>query len=214
MSTDEADEDNVNLKLMNACKKGDLEFVEHLLLKESNYNVNTQDENGSTCLHDTAVHNCQFISISKLLLEYGASVNIKDNEGNTPLHNAVLFHCIENVKLMMSYKPDLSLVNEDNASAIDFAANTEDNEILKLLVGEKFVESKKPKKVKSKRKNKKGNNIKNIKNVKSYLPIPAINSPSILKKRKLTETDKIVNQSSLGYDNICKRVKFDLDVAF
>lgn len=205
MSVDNPDVDEASLKLQKACKKGDFEYVANFFQTHSSYNVDIKDEQGGTCLHDTAVHTCQFVSITKLLLEHGASVNIKDNEGNTPLHSAVLFHCVENVKLMMGYNADLSLVNHNNVSAIDFAENAEDAEILRLLLGKKFVETEASTKSKSKQKK-----ASRLRKFKTFLPIPPIDSPSILKKRKRCKLEENINLTHEENENSCKRVKFKL----
>ena len=102
---------NNNLALLEACKCGDLETVRSIL-NNSKADINQSDHLLWTGLHEASIHNCQFSEITKCLLENGAYVNLQDENGDTPLHGAVLFHAIENVKLLLEYKADITIKNK------------------------------------------------------------------------------------------------------
>ena len=189
-----------NIKLYKVCREGNVRSLKQILKDYENVlDINAKYENGSTCLHEVTIHNCQYAEMVKILLEHGASVNFQDDDGNTPLHTAVLFHCVENIKEIMNYNPNISLKNQDGATAVDFAKNIEDTELESLLTGTEVKERK--------RKLRQGSQISRSVNrkIKSFLPVTPITSPSILKKRKLI---KEVESSSPLTKRFC--VKFDL----
>ena len=182
------DEDNASVKLYKICLEGNVKELKQIL-KSENVDINAQHENGVTCLHEVAIHNCQFAEMVSLLLKHGASVNLQDNDGNTPLHSAVLFHCMDNIKEIMKYKPDINIKNQDGVTAVDFSRSVEDTELESLLTGTEVKERK--------RKRRQGSTIVRSVNkmIKSFLPLTPIMSPSVLKKRKIANNES--GESSL-----------------
>ncbi|XP_066922250.1 ankyrin repeat domain-containing protein 23-like [Clytia hemisphaerica] len=170
--------DGIKDRIFKACQQGHLEVLKELL-NSTDLDLDHQFDNGTTCLHEVVIHNCQYYDMVKLLLEHGASVNMQDSDGNTPLHSAVLFHCVENVKELLKYNPNIYTENCDGATAVDFARNISDDEVERLLTGTVIA--------KSKTKNRRARKVTKSVNskVKSFLPTTPIMSPSILKKRKL-----------------------------
>ena len=47
----------------------------------------------------------------ELLLNNGAQVDLQDDNGNTALHHAISYHEIENFNTLLSYKPNMNLIN-------------------------------------------------------------------------------------------------------
>ena len=191
--------DNNDALLYKACQEGNVAQLKELL-KSEDIDINKHHENGSTCLHEVVIHNCQYLEMVSLLLENGASANIKDNDGNTPLHIAVLFHCMENIKEIIKYNADITIENKDGVTAIDFARNVDDIELESLLTGKEVK--------KRKRKLRQGSTVVRSvnKKIKSLLPATPIMSPSILRKRKKIQ---IVDEN-LPPSNKKLCVKFDM----
>lgn len=194
--------DEENLTLYEACKLGNYNLVEKML-KMTTEEVNKQDEEGWSCLHETCIHTCQFTNIAELLLKHGANPNVQDNSGETPLHGAVLFHYIDNIKLLMKYKADPTLCNLEGVSSQLIAERSHDDDMSKLL-----GLSIKKKKTTNRRKSqlKKGVSASKKRNVLPYTPSP-LSSPSILKKRKRDSESEEENSSSPK-----KRITFSLDI--
>jgi len=196
--------------LLKICQQGDVERLKCTLQEKSlfdDFDINTKYENGSTCLHEVVTHNAQFTGIVKLLLENRASVNIQDNDGNTPLHVAVLYHCVENIKEIMNYNPDVNITNLDNVSPVDFARNLGDTEVESLLTGTVILEKKK-------KKNRTGRRIaKSVKRkIDSYLPSQPIMSPSILRKKRKRNEEYSLNDCTAITSPSSKRVCFNIEL--
>ncbi|XP_072932093.1 ankyrin repeat domain-containing protein 27-like [Epargyreus clarus] len=85
----------------------------------NNANVNSTNKKGQTPLHLASLHNkSQVIS---LLLDHGAFINAMDVAGNTPLHDASEMGNIGACKTLLSYNPDITLVNGSEESSLDVA---------------------------------------------------------------------------------------------
>ena len=99
-------------------------------------NVNHQDNKGFSSLHYCAqYHNMR---IAELLLKHNANVNIADSYGNNPLWTAV-FNARDNyqmVELLIKYGADAHNKNKASRSPIDFAAQIEDDYMLRILLNE------------------------------------------------------------------------------
>jgi ankyrin repeat protein len=91
---------NRDYKLRYVAKFNDLDNVKYQL--KHGANVNSQDNNGKTALHEASIMG--WTDIIETLINAGANVNLKDNEGKIPLplfssvllHNAKEFslHCL------------------------------------------------------------------------------------------------------------------------
>ena len=101
------------------------------LLLEKGANVNTAIKNSGSSTHTVLMHaadGAQFQAI-KLLLEHGASLNTHDYMGYTPLMHAIEAQippfrdrCKEIysiVKLMLSYNPDINIMDKINRTSLD-----------------------------------------------------------------------------------------------
>ena len=80
--------DDINEKLFEACKDGDLNEVQRILNSVNSkeiIDINIKNDfGGNTPLHYAAL--LKEKDITELLISYGADVNLKNNEGSMPLH--------------------------------------------------------------------------------------------------------------------------------
>ena len=95
------------MELFSAVKSNDISKVKELI--ENGTDPNTQDNNGNTPLHYSAIYGNTHgnIEISKLLLENGAIPNIKNNKDKTPLE---LIRDPETKKEIENYIIELTLL--------------------------------------------------------------------------------------------------------
>ena len=77
---------NKNLPLRFAIRNGDVDRVQYIL-ETSDIDVNFNDHNGITAIHEAAING--YSEIIKLLLDHDAEINKQDNEGFTCLDYAV-----------------------------------------------------------------------------------------------------------------------------
>ena len=166
--------DTVNKKFYNACKSGNL--VEMKLLMNENPDIDVNYiVNGSSPLHESVVHGCQFIEITKYLLSVNCNVDIQDELGQTPLHKAIMFNSIENVKLLL--KSNAKKEIEDLEGRTPLMYLDEDYDLCALF----FEDPYKLNLFRNKKKKKR--TLKSEKSTEFHTHIQQ--SPSILKKRKL-----------------------------
>jgi ankyrin repeat protein len=69
----------------------------------------------------------------KELLEYGGDINLQDSDGVTPLMYSLEKNNIEITKLLITYKPDLSLKTKKGNTVIDIGKKL-NNESSKILL--------------------------------------------------------------------------------
>ena len=171
--------DSVNKKFYNACKSGNL--VEMKLLMNENPDIDVNYiVNGSSPLHESVVHGCQFIEITKYLLSVDCNVDIQDAVGQTPLHKAIMFNSIENVKLLLESNAKKEIEDLEGRTPLMYL--DEDYDLCALF----FEDPYKLNLFKNKKRKKK-RILKSEKITAFYTNIQHVNplSPSILKKRKL-----------------------------
>ena len=189
--------DNVNEKFYSACKSGNL--VEMKLLMNENPDIDVNYiVNGSSPLHESVVHGCQFIEITKYLLSINCNVDIQDAEGQTPLHKAVMFNSIENVKLLLENNAKKEI--EDLVGRTPLMYLDEDYDLCALFFEDLYKLNL------FRNKKKKKNWIKSEKSTAFHANIQHVDMipPSILKKRKIFaqgDGDSIVSPM--------KRVRFN-----
>lgn len=183
------------LTLFEACRQGHYDVVKSLLTSNVDFDINMTDGDSWTCLHETSIRTCQFTGITELLLQNGANPNLRDKKGETPLHGAVLFHLVDTIKLLLKYNADYDISNNTHVSPLKLATLLKDNEIL-LLFDQSVCEQKVEKK---KRKKRKRNSHKDF-------VLPLNTSPSILKKRRITDE----SSSSTTTPRSKKRINFSL----
>ncbi|XP_013199735.2 ankyrin repeat domain-containing protein 27 [Amyelois transitella] len=82
-------------------------------------NVNCINKRGQTPLHLAALNNKPLVL--RTLLDNGANINAMDVIGNTPLHDASEMGNIGAAKILISYKPDITLLNGFEKSALAVA---------------------------------------------------------------------------------------------
>jgi ankyrin repeat protein len=103
------------------------------VLIEHGINVNWQSNDGSTPLHYTAWH--KQLDIAKKIIEKGGNLNLVDKQGNNPLWYAVFFakgH-YDLVRLLMKHGADPHNKNKAGRSALDFAKQVKDEELINIL---------------------------------------------------------------------------------
>lgn len=105
--------------LFSAIKNQDISTVQKILTKavkpvknklinsKSKFNINHQDADGMSYLHEAALMGST--DIMSLLLETGIAVDLKDNKGMIPLHYACWQGKVEPVKLLLDHG---SLIDE------------------------------------------------------------------------------------------------------
>ncbi|RKT01032.1 ankyrin repeat domain-containing protein [Chryseobacterium defluvii] len=134
------DESNVNLfvnefeqnLLHMAITRNSTEVFDYLLYCD--IDVNKLDKDGKTPLHySTAYSNYDFTK--KLLESTGIEKDIRDQYGNNPMWVAVFNSrgSYDVVKLLMEHKADAKSKNNSGRSALDFAKQIEDEELIEIL---------------------------------------------------------------------------------
>ncbi|MGH2272181.1 ankyrin repeat domain-containing protein [Anaerohalosphaeraceae bacterium U12dextr] len=106
--------------------------VAHELI-DRNINLNQQTRKGSTPLHYAATH--QQYEIAKKIIEKGCQINLVDIHGNNPLWYAVFFAkgYYDLVQLLMKHGADPHHKNKAGRSALDFATQIKDSELIQIL---------------------------------------------------------------------------------
>ncbi|MDQ1097663.1 MULTISPECIES: ankyrin repeat domain-containing protein [Chryseobacterium] len=96
--------------------------------------VNHQDKNGKTALHFSVAHG-NYLFTKKLLDFKPTQIDLKDNYGNNAMWVAT-FNArgkYDFVELLKKYGADSNSKNNSHRSAIDFANQIGDNELIKIL---------------------------------------------------------------------------------
>lgn len=106
------------------------ELCNILILNKAN--VNCFNRKGQTPLHLAALNNKTLVM--QLLLENGANINAIDLGGNTPLYDASEVGNIGAAKILLNYRPDVSMLNGLEKSALDIAKEKVHLTIIDLIV--------------------------------------------------------------------------------
>lgn len=115
--------------LMEAAETGDVEEIKKLI--EADEDIEAKDSDGFTALQWAA--SAGEGSAVEVLLENGADINTTDDFQSTPLINAVYAEDYEMVEFMLGYKPDTSIKDEEGNTALDYAKEYENEDIIALL---------------------------------------------------------------------------------
>ncbi|XP_059045315.1 ankyrin repeat domain-containing protein 27-like [Achroia grisella] len=112
-----------------AARYGLDELCNILILNKAN--INCINKKSQTPLHLAALNNK--IIVIRILLDNGANINAIDSMGNTPLHNASEMGNIGATKVLISYKPDTSMLNGSEKSALTVAKDKVHLTIIDLI---------------------------------------------------------------------------------
>ena len=112
-----------------AVKKRDKGLI--TLLLENNANIEAKDEKGFTPLYYAVVMN-DFDTV-EFLLEKGADVNTQNNLGNTPMHQVARKDRAEMFGILTKYGAKHDIKNIYGLMPIDFAIDSKNNKLIKLL---------------------------------------------------------------------------------
>lgn len=91
------------------------------------------DPNAFDCIGRTPLHVATLHDDSESVLEllhYGANPNARDSLGWTPVHFAIHLHCCKALSALLSFAPDLTVLNDAQKSPKEYA---HDGDILTLL---------------------------------------------------------------------------------
>ena len=102
------------------------------LLLEHAADVNAQDMNGITLLHEAAT--CGDLEITQFLLSHGAAVNTSDSLGHSPLHKAIRSQKHGVVELLLKRGADVDAPNRDGETPLHEAARSGNFDIVKSLL--------------------------------------------------------------------------------
>jgi len=117
--------------LMSACIENDEKVA--LLLVNHTKDLDAQSNDGDSPLLDAVNNN--MINVVELLLKKKANVNIQNiTNGITPLMIACANENEKMINLLLNYKPDLYILDNNDLSATDYAAGALNYNILKLLL--------------------------------------------------------------------------------
>ena len=98
-----------------------------------NININHQDKNGDTPLHYASDHSS--IEIANYILEKNADPNICNKSGNNVVWSAV-FNArgqYKLVQILLKANGDATIKNKSDRSALDFAKQIEDIDLISIL---------------------------------------------------------------------------------
>ena len=123
-------QDELNQKLFDTVKNGNINEVESLLNKGAD--VNAKDEDGETPLYRASFWN--LVGIAKLLIENGADVNAKDTYGFTPLYWASYKGYADIAKFLIDNGADVNAQNNYGWAPLYCALDLNQIGIAKLLI--------------------------------------------------------------------------------
>ena len=112
-----------------AVQEGHIEVVKFLLDKGAN--IEFKDKTEGFSILDYAM-NDHTGKVLELLISYGVNVNGKSSNGSV-LHTATSFEMIEVVKILLKNGIDTSIKDSDGKTALDFAKETENQELISLF---------------------------------------------------------------------------------
>ena len=121
-----------------ACRGGKIDTIQYLI-EEFAVDVNSQDNEGDTPLHITAI--LGHVDVIKYLIEAGCDPLCKNVYGNTPAHLAALNDHLPALKYFIEQlKLDLSIANKEGQMVIHYACCIRNIDIVRYLVEECSVD--------------------------------------------------------------------------
>lgn len=127
----EIDIEELNKRLLEESKNGNIDEVQKLILDGAN--VNCQNDSGMTSLHLAILYN-RVSAIVKILLENNANVDSKDDDGDTPLHCAVTRDNAEITKMLLDKGANVNCKNNHNWTALHMVAKNSHYAVAKILL--------------------------------------------------------------------------------
>jgi ankyrin repeat protein len=112
--------DYLNWKYSNELKQGFYRKVE--LMIERGSDLNNVFINGKRLIPLIYSIQQQNHNVARLLIDKGADLNNCDQQGNTPLMWAITMRDFKLAELMLEKRADVKIVNKDNKTVLDFAA--------------------------------------------------------------------------------------------
>lgn len=104
----------------------------HTLFRNSDININYQDNEGKTALHyATKTLNTYIVNI---LLESEADPNIQDNRGRTPLFEICMYGCINIAKKLIKKGANINIADKYGETILDLATSVGDIYFVELLL--------------------------------------------------------------------------------
>tara|TARA_Y100001960_G_C13999218_1_gene505952 strand:- start:9 stop:515 length:507 start_codon:yes stop_codon:yes gene_type:complete len=101
------------------------------LLIKSSADIEAQDSENSTPLHQAAIENS---TVAILLIEHGADIEAQDADGNTPLHTAAQSNSIEVANLLIEHGADVEAQDADGNTPGDRAIESNSLAVTNLLL--------------------------------------------------------------------------------
>eukprot|EP01084_Bolivina_argentea_P163058 283723_1 len=126
-------EDNLFEEFLQAIKDGNDTMITFYLEEYPSMNLfNIKDKNNDTVLQ-TAIKYKRYYVMEQILKE--ASINERNTEtGDTSMHLAARLHDIIAIKILLNYKPDLTIMNYDDETALTIAHEHHFNDITDILM--------------------------------------------------------------------------------
>ncbi len=115
--------------LINAAVNNDVEQLS--LLLEEGEDINATDVDGNTALHLAVTNFCY--EAAEFLLQQGADPNTINVYDTTPLMDAVFYGDVEMARILVENGADVSMEDSYGSSAYDYAVESENEELIKLL---------------------------------------------------------------------------------
>lgn len=117
--------------LMKAAHSGYLDIVK--LLVENGADLEYQNETADNVTVIISAAKRGSLHILEYLIKEGANINYQDKNGETALMAAVNSDYIDNVKLLVKYKADKNLRNNDGCTALDIAKSKNSKAMINIL---------------------------------------------------------------------------------
>lgn len=126
------------LNVMHMAAQGNKINSMYFFLKQYGLDINSNDHNGCTPLHWACYFNSEKVVKFILLTTNNLDVNSLNNDKFTPLHLAVLSGGYRNVKHLLLKGADPKIKNNKGKIPLDLAKTGANNQIIKLLSGNKI----------------------------------------------------------------------------
>lgn len=124
--------DRLNAAFLMAVFKNAREHIK--LLHDAGADHTCVDEDSNSALHICANSNAQKDIFSWLLTLPNIKVNAKNNWGLTPLHRAAMCGSHEIVEVLLTQRPDVDIQDNDQNTALHFAAQNCSDTIIAMLM--------------------------------------------------------------------------------